>query len=371
MTTGMIWTERAMWHDSGNQFGPHSRWLEPAPHPESADSKRRIRHLLDASGLSDQLAWIRPAPASEEALLRVHSPEYLERIRATAERGGGNIGVKAATHIGANGFELAVLAAGGAISAVDAVISGQVDNAYVLMRPPGHHAERSEGKGFCVFNNAAVAARHAQAVHGLQRVALVDWDAHHGNGAQQIFWDDPSVLAISIHQERAFPPTIGAVDENGAGAGLGYTVNIPLPPGSGEGAYMAVMEDVVAPALRMFEPELIIVPCGFDAGHFDPNARMLLTSESFRRMTVFVMALAAELCQGRLVFVHEGGYHLQSVPFLALATFEALSGHRTEVNDPFLPTMQGLPMQQLQPHQAAVVEAAAAMLRAHPPRAKR
>jgi acetoin utilization deacetylase AcuC-like enzyme len=371
MSTGMVWTERAMWHDSGNQFGPHSPWLEPAPHPESADSKRRIRHLLDASGLSDHLNWIKPKPASEEALLRVHSPEYLERIRATAERGGGNIGAKAATHIGANGFELAVLAAGGAVCAVDAVISGQVDNAYVLMRPPGHHAERSEGKGFCVFNNAAVAARHAQAVHGIKRVALVDWDAHHGNGAQQIFWDDPSVLAISIHQERAFPQTIGAIEENGAGAGLGYTINIPLPPGSGEGAYLAVMEDVVAPALRMFEPELIIVPCGFDAGHFDPNARMLLTSESFRRMTLFVKKLAAELCHGRLVFVHEGGYHLQSVPFLALATFEALSGHRTEVNDPFLPTMQGLPMQQLQPHQAAVVDAAAAMLQAHPPRANR
>ena len=371
MTTGMIWAERAMWHDSGNQFGPHSPWLEPAPHPESADSKRRIRHLLDASGLSDHLTWIQPKPASDAALLRVHSPEYLERIRATAERGGGNIGVRAATHIGANGFELAALAAGGAISAVDAVVSGQVDNAYVLMRPPGHHAERSEGKGFCVFNNAAVAARHAQAVHGLHRVALVDWDAHHGNGAQQLFWDDPSVLAISIHQERAFPQTIGAIEENGGGAGLGYTVNIPLPPGSGEGAYMAVLEDVVAPALRMFEPDLIVVPCGFDAGHFDPNARMLLTSESFRRMTVFVKALATELCQGRLVFVHEGGYHLQSVPFLALATFEALSGHRTEVNDPFLPTMQGLPMQQLQPHQAAVVDAAVALLRAHPPRAKR
>lgn len=371
MTTGVIWTERSMWHDSGNHFGPPSPWLEPAPHPESADSKRRIRHLLDASGLSDQLTWIKPKPASDEALLRVHSPDYLQRIRETAERGGGNIGARAATHIGANGFELAALAAGGAISAVDAVISGQVDNAYVLMRPPGHHAERSDGKGFCIFNNAAVAARHAQAVHGLKRIALVDWDAHHGNGAQELFWDDPSVLAISIHQDRAFPQSIGAVEENGAGAGLGYTVNIPLPPGSGEGAYLAAMQDVVAPALKLFEPNLIIVPCGFDAGHFDPTARMLLTSESFRRMTEFIKALAAKLCQGRLVLVHEGGYALQSVPFLALAAFEALSGHRTEVNDPFLPVMQVLPMQQLQPHQEAAVQAAAAMLGAHPPKANR
>jgi acetoin utilization deacetylase AcuC-like enzyme len=368
MTTGLIWAERAMWHDAGNHFGPHSPWIEPAPHPESADSKRRIRHLLDASGLSQHLVWMAPKPAGDDALLRVHSQEYVQRIRATAERGGGNIGAVAATHIGANGFELAALAAGGAVTAVDAVVAGQIDNAYVLMRPPGHHAERSEGKGFCVFNNAAVAARHAQAVCGLRRIALVDWDAHHGNGAQHIFWDDPSVLSISIHQERAFPQSVGSVDENGEGAGQGYTVNIPLPPGSGEGAYVAAMSEVVEPALRAFEPDLIIVPCGFDAGHMDPTARMLLTSESFRRMTLGIKQLAAELCGGRLVFVHEGGYALPSVPFLALATFEALSGRRTEVIDPFLAAMQSLPMQALQPHQAAAVESAAGMIRRYPPR---
>jgi acetoin utilization deacetylase AcuC-like enzyme len=366
----MIWAERAMWHDAGSHFGPHSPWIEPSPHPESADSKRRIRHLLDASGLSDRLTWIAPTQPGDEALLRVHSPEYVQRIRATAERGGGNIGAVAATHIGANGFELAALAAGGAINAVDAVISGRVDNAYVLMRPPGHHAERSEGKGFCVFNNAAVAARHAQAVHGLQRIALVDWDAHHGNGAQQIFWDDPTVLSVSIHQDRAFPQSVGAVEENGIGAGRGYTVNIPLPPGSGEGAYLAAMEEVVVPTLRMFEPDLIIVPCGFDAGHLDPTARMLLTSESFRRMTVIIKTLAAELCSGRLVFVHEGGYALQSVPFLALATFEALSGHKTVVHDPFLPAVQALAMQQLQPHQAIAIQAAVSAMQIHPPKAR-
>lgn len=371
MSTGLIWTERAMWHDSGNHFGPHSPWIEPAPHPESADSKRRIRNLLDASGLSEHLVWIKPTPASQEALLRVHSLEYLQRIQATAERGGGNIGAVAATHIGANGFELASLAAGGAIEAVDAVISGRVENAYVLMRPPGHHAERSEGKGFCVFNNAAIAARHAQTVRGLQRIALLDWDAHHGNGAQQIFWDDASVLAISIHQDRAFPQSVGAVEENGGGAGLGYTINIPLPPGSGEGAYMSAMNEVVEPALRAFEPDLIIVPCGFDAGHLDPTARMLLTSESFRRMTLFIKELATQLCGGRLVFVHEGGYALQSVPFLALATFEALSGHLTEVIDPFLASMQSLPMQQLLPHQAAAIDAAATAMGLNPPRARR
>lgn len=369
MSTGLIWTERAMWHDSGNHFGPHSQWIEPAPHPESADSKRRIRNLLDASGLSEHLVWIKPTPASQEALLRVHSQEYLQRIQATAERGGGNIGAVAATHIGAHGFELASLAAGGAIEAVDAVISGRVENAYVLMRPPGHHAERSEGKGFCVFNNSAIAARHAQAARGLRRIALLDWDAHHGNGAQQIFWNDASVLAISIHQDRAFPQTVGAVDENGGDAARGYTINIPLPPGSGEGAYMSAMREVVEPALRAFEPDLIIVPCGFDAGHLDPTARMLLTSESFRHMTLFIKELAVQLCGGRLVLVHEGGYALQSVPFLALATFEALSGHRTEVKDPFLAAMQSLPMQQLLPHQALAIEAAATAMRLNLPRA--
>lgn len=369
MKTGLVWEERSMWHDSGNHFGPRSAWLEPAPHVESPDTKRRIKNLFDASGLTRHLTAIRPRTATHEELRRIHSAAYVEHVRSIAASGGGNIASVATTHIGENGYELAALAAGGAITAVDAVLDGRVDNAYVLMRPPGHHAEPDAGKGFCIFNNAAIAARHAIAARGLQRVVLVDWDAHHGNGAQQAFWDDPSVLTISIHQDRAFPQSIGDVSENGSGAGLGYTINVPLPPGSGEGAYLAAFERVVLPALRQFQPDLILVPCGFDAGYMDPTARMLLSSESFRKLTRLVMHAAAELCGGRLVLIHEGGYSIHSVPFLALAAVEELAQHRTGVEDPFLPAVAASPHGALQPHQDAAVNAAAAAVRSTPPAA--
>ena len=233
MATGLVWDERYMWHDSGNHFGPPSPWLEPTPHLESADAKRRIKNLLDASGLSADLVAIAARPATDGEILRAHKPGYVERIKAISAGGGGNIAKVATTHIGANGFAIAALSAGGAIAAVDAVIDGAVKNAYALIRPPGHHAEPDEGKGFCVFNNAAIAALHAIEARGLARIAVVDWDAHHGNGTQAIFWEDPRVLAISLHQDDVFPPGSGLAAEIGAGPGRGFTINVPLPPGSG------------------------------------------------------------------------------------------------------------------------------------------
>ena len=354
MGTGLVWDERYMWHDSGNQFGPPSPWVEPSPHLESAEGKRRIKNLLDASGLSAELTAIAARLATEAELLRAHTPEYVAYIRSVSERGGGNIAARATTHIGKNGYDIAALAAGGAISAVDAVIDGTVENAYALIRPPGHHAEPGEGKGFCVFANASIAALHAIEARGLERVAIVDWDAHHGNGTQAIFWEDPRVLAISLHQDGVFPPGSGPATDVGEGAGRGFNINIPLPGGSGEGAYIAALDRVVVPALRKFDPELIIVACGFDAGLFDPLARMSLTSESFRRMAQIVKLQAHEACGGRLVMLHEGGYSLHTVPFHALAVLECLSGHRTTVTDPFLPPEGS--MGALEPHQAAAID---------------
>jgi acetoin utilization deacetylase AcuC-like enzyme len=282
MKTGLVWDERVMWHDSGNHFGPRSRWIEPAVHPESVDSKRRIKNLLDASGLTAQLVSITPQSASLDDLLRVHTPEHVANIERISASVGGNVAKRATTHIGEGGFQIACLAAGAAIAAVDAVLAATVRNAYVLQRPPGHHATADESMGFCVFNNCAVAVAHALDVRGLARVAIIDIDAHHGNGAQSIFWQDPRVLAVSMHQERGFPLSVGPVEDQGAGAGLGCTLNIPLPAGSSEAAYLATMARVVAPALAVFKPQLIVVPCGFDAGFMDPTARMMLSSNSFR-----------------------------------------------------------------------------------------
>lgn len=370
LKTGFIWHEKTMWHDPGNHFGPRSQWIEPAPPLENVETKRRIKNLLDVSGLTAQLSVIEPKPANKKDILRVHTQSYVERIERTSKSGGGNIALKATTHIGEGGFEIACLSAGAAIAAVENVISGDVNNAYALSRPPGHHAKSDEGMGFCVFNNGAIAAKYAQEVLGIKRVAIVDIDAHHGNGAQEIFWNDPNVLCVSIHQDRGFPLSIGACDEQGEGAGLGYTINVPLPAGSSEGAYLAAIDRIVVPALDAFQPDLIIVPCGLDAGFMDPTARMMLSSESFRKITAKLMESAQQLCEGRIVFIHEGGYHIHTVPFHALAVFETLSGIRTKVDDPFLAAITSACVAPPTTDQLEYVSKAEAAMKSNPPLAK-
>jgi acetoin utilization deacetylase AcuC-like enzyme len=240
------------------------------------------------------------------------------------------------TPFGRGSFEIAALAAGGAIVAVDAVVDGQVDNVYALVRPPGHHAMPDSGLGFCLFGNVAVAVMHGRIVRGLERVAVIDWDVHHGNGTEAAFYDDPSVLTISLHQDGCFPPGSGSVERIGEGGGEGFNINIPLPPGSGDGAYQAAFERVVLPAVRSFGPELVVVASGFDANGMDPLGRMLLHSNSYRWMTRQLL----DVTGGRLVLCHEGGYSTAVVPFCGLAVLEELSGIATEVVDPFLEILE-------------------------------
>jgi acetoin utilization deacetylase AcuC-like enzyme len=341
-STGFLWDERCMWHDTGLSFGPveGSQWIEPGASLENAEGKRRIKNLLDASGLSASLVQIACQSATEEDILRIHSADYLSQVQKISDNGGGNIAKKLGiTRIGSNGIDIALLAAGGAISAVRAVLDGVVDNAYALIRPPGHHAEPEEAMGFCIFANAALAGKYALDIGGLDRIAFVDWDVHHGNGTQASFWQDSRALTISLHQDNCYPPGSGRVDQIGEGAGTGTTLNIPLPPGSDETVYLAAFDRVVAPALERFKPQLIIVPCGFDAGFHDPLGRMMLTSHSFRRLTKRIMTSAKKLCRGKLVMTHEGGYSPHSVPFHCLAVIEQLSSIKTEVTDPFSPTL--------------------------------
>jgi acetoin utilization deacetylase AcuC-like enzyme len=366
MSTAFVWHELYMWHDTGSGAGPNSAAgvIEPDEHGESPASKRRLKNLLEVSGLLDRLVPLRPREATTRELTRFHTGEYVERIRRLSAEGGGDAGDH--TPFAAGGYEIAALAAGGCLIAVEAVVAGEVDNAYALVRPPGHHAERDRGRGFCIFGNVALAARHAREALGLDRVAIVDWDVHWGNGNQQAFYDDPSVLTISLHQDDRWPRHGGAAGERGSGAGEGFNLNVPLPPGTGEGGYLAAVDRVVVPALEAFAPELILVSCGFDASSLDPFGRMLLTSSDFAAMTRRLRAAAQRLCGGRLVLCHEGGYSTAYVPFCGLATIEALSGIDSGVLDPFLERYAGVAYSDLQPAQETVIataERAVAQLR--------
>lgn len=362
MATGFLYHELYMWHNTGNLAGPmpFGNPVQPYEHSEHPETKRRFRNLLEVSGLLKQLLPLDPRPATEEEILRLHTREHLEKIRLLNEYFGADAGFF--TPMGRGSFEIALLAAGGVIEAVDAVLAKRVKNAYALVRPPGHHALKDLAMGFCLFGNAAIAGFHLLEVRKLNRIAFVDWDVHHGNGTQAAFWEDPRALTISIHQDNCFPPNSGHLSDRGAGRGEGYNINIPLPPGSGVGAHEAAFDRVVIPALRRFKPDFIIVPSGFDAGAHDPLGRQMMTSEGYRQLTRKLMTVAEQVCAGRLVLTHEGGYSAATVPFFGLAVMEELSGIRTPVNDPFADMLGGLGGQALQPHQDAVIREAERLL---------
>ncbi|MEQ9643084.1 MAG: class II histone deacetylase [Alphaproteobacteria bacterium] len=362
MSTGFVWHELYMWHDTGGYalYRHPGLDVEPYQHAENPDTKRRFRNVLEVAGLWDDLVPIKPRQATVAEITRFHDADYVERIRTLSAKAGGEAGDN--TPFGRGSYEIAALGAGGVIEAVDAVLAGKVDNAYALVRPPGHHAEANRGRGFCIFGNAALAALHAMAERGINRIATVDWDTHHGNGTQSAFWTDPRVLTMSLHQDRCFPTDSGMVEENGADAGAGTNINIPLPPGSGVGAYVSAFERVVIPALEKFKPELIIVPSGFDAGGYDPLGRQMLHSDGYREMTAMLLDAAARLCDGRLVLCHEGGYSAATLPYMGMAVMETLLGRRGTLEDPFLPALQAMGQQALQPHQTQTIDHCVALL---------
>ena len=362
MTMGWVCHELYMWHDTGNYSGvfPPGLGMQPGTPYENAETKRRFRNLVEVSGLLDHLKSIKPRYATEDEIARVHTRAHIEKIKAMSAAGGGEASLY--SPFGRASFEIALLSAGGAIEAFDAVIKGEVSNAYALVRPPGHHAIPDLGMGFCLFANVAIAIRHAQETYGLKRIATVDWDVHHGNGTQAIFYDDPRVLTISLHQDSLYPPDSGSCDENGEGAGKGFNINVPLPPGCGNGAYVEAVHRVVVPALHRFKPELIVVPSGYDASGVDPLGRMLVSSDGFRQMTRLLLQAATELCGGKIVMVHEGGYSESYVPYCGLAVLEEMSGVRTPIEDAWAPMMANWGQQALQPHQAAAIARAESLI---------
>jgi len=264
---------------------------------------------------------VAPTPVSREALARVHDDEYLDSIEQTSGRA---MQLDPDTYTSPESYEIALLAAGAAVEAVDRVTVGPTRTAMALVRPPGHHAERNRAMGFCLYNNVAVAAAHARA-SGVARVAIVDYDVHHGNGTQHIFDGDPTVMYVSTHQYPFYPGT-GAASEIGHGDGRGFTVNVPLEGGAVDEDYQYVFERVVLPALRRFAPELLLVSAGFDAHERDPLGGMRLTTPAFAAMTMALRAVAEECCHSRIVCVTEGGYDLQALAASIDVVLDTLNG---------------------------------------------
>ncbi len=366
-TTGFLFNELYMWHNTGMAalWYPAGLKVQPGEHAENAETKRRLRNLMDVSGILDQLTDIKARPVTDEEILRVHTPDYLAGIKEGSAAHGGDAGE--ATPYGHGSYEIACLSAGGTVAMVDAAVGGSIDNGYALVRPPGHHAEPDIGRGFCIFSNIGIAVHHARHVHGIKRVAVVDWDVHHGNGTQRVFYEDPNVLTISIHQDNWYPVDSGHIDQTGEGEGKGTNINVPLPPGSGCEAYIGTFERVVAPALRRFKPEMIIIASGFDASIYDPLGRMMVTSTAYRKMTRIMLELTDEMTGGKLILTHEGGYSAAYVPYCGLAVMEELSGITSSIEDPFAEIVDGSGGHQLYAHQDDVIKQAASLADAVPP----
>lgn len=362
--TAFYFDERCLWFSAGPAalVLPVGGWVQPMAsggHADSPEPKRRLKSLMDVSGLTAMLDERQAGPATREDLLRIHPASYIDAFKKMSDNGGGALHPSAPFSGGA--FEIALQSAGQAIQAVLDVAGGAYRGAYAVTRPSGHHCSPDMPMGFCLFANVALAVEAAKAKCGLGRIAVLDWDVHHGNGTEACFYDRGDVLTISIHQEGCFPPgEAGGVVASGRGEGTGANINIPLWPGSGHDIYLAALENIALPAIRAFRPDLIVVVSGFDANGVDPLARMLATSETFRTMTRLVMEAADALCDGRLVIVQEGGYAETAVPFCGVAVLEQLAGVRTEVVDPFLELMS------LQQPSQAFNAAQLDVLRRHP-----
>lgn len=291
----------------------------PPGHPERPE-RAEVMDVVAARWRDGGGEVVAPRLATREQLARVHDLDYLRRISETA---GQALALDPDTYTSPESHEIALLAAGAAVDAVERVIGGSHRAALALVRPPGHHAERDKAMGFCIYNNVAVAAAHARTL-GTRRVAIVDFDVHHGNGTQHIFEADPDVLYISTHQSPYYPGT-GALDEIGRDAGRGFTVNVPIEAGAVDADYQLVYVEIVVPILRHFEPDLVLVSAGFDAHERDPLGGMRLTTEAFSAMTMELRAVAEECCLGRIVAVTEGGYDLMALRASLDAVVETLS----------------------------------------------
>lgn len=311
-TTGFVYDPIYLEHETG-------------AHHENAGRMRATMALLEESGVLARFRRIEARDATPADLALVHTPAFVDAVRRAADEGGG--WVDPDTLITPRSYDVAARAAGGMLAAVDATLAGDVDNAFCLVRPPGHHAGPAYAMGFCLFNHVAVAAAYAQRRHGLERVAVVDYDVHHGNGTQDAFYGDAGVLYVSTHEYPFYPGT-GRAEEIGDDAGRGYTINIPLPHGCGDAAYTRAFDAIVIPALRRYRPQLILVSAGYDAHYADDLAGEQLSVDGYGALVSKLLDAAADLCGGRIVFALEGGYDFTALPWSVRRTIELLHGDR-------------------------------------------
>jgi acetoin utilization deacetylase AcuC-like enzyme len=340
-------TELAVYYDEIflEHEAPGGKFVLPAdellgvddPHPDTPDRIRNIRHVVDRQ-LDDVTTWEAVTPATREELRRVHDPGYLDDLEAACAGGGERL--TPTTGVSERTCEAARHAAGAAILTAERALDGGVDEvAYAPVRPSGHHAQPGQADGFCYLNNVAVAAAAARTAGAADRVAVVDWDVHHGNGTQECFYDRDDVLIVSLHNDFGVwgpqHPQTGGIEERGEGEGDGYSVNVPLPPGTGDEGYAYAFETVVEPVVAAFDPDLLLVSAGQDPGHLDPMARNLVTKAGFEDLGRRVRALAAEHADGHLGIVQEGGYQQSHLPYATLGVLEGALGIESDVDEPF------------------------------------
>jgi acetoin utilization deacetylase AcuC-like enzyme len=323
MRVGLVYDPVYLEHDTGTHVENSQRLTATIAHLEQTE-------LISKLPLLSSLTLLSPRAATTDELAKVHAPEYIARIKNQSEKGGGWLDPDTVTSPGS--YNAALYAAGGAITAVDAVMNRQVNSAFALVRPPGHHATCWQAMGFCLFNNIAIATKYALANFDIERILIVDFDVHHGNGTQDTFYAERQVLYFSTHEYPFYPGT-GSIDEIGTRNGEGFTVNVPLLAGWGDDEYQTVFEDVLAPIAKRFEPQLIMVSAGYDGHWADSLASMQLSVSGFARLAEIIKTLAEMLCQGRMVFVLEGGYHLEALSLSVAATLDILRGER-QISDP-------------------------------------
>lgn len=314
-------------------------------HPEHAGRIKAVWSQLQSAGLVDRLSCIDPTPVTDEQILSVHTQEHLDRLIWVSQQNK-TVLIDQDTYALPVSFDIAKLSAGGVITAVDAVLQGNADNAMAVVRPPGHHATPNRQMGFCLLSNIAMGARHAQTQHQLKKVLILDYDVHHGNGTQDVFYADDSVMFISIHQSPFYPGT-GLIGETGRLDGHGYTLNIPISGGHGDEGYKAIFNDIVWRAVEKFEPEIMLISAGFDAHWVDPLAGMKLSLSGYDFLARDCIKMADKVCDGKIIFVMEGGYDLKALAHGWQNIAHALLGD-DELSDPYGEAPSSLSIDEIQ-----------------------